>query len=291
MTLFPLTFQDLVFKLQEFWTEQGCVWLPSYDTEMGAGTFHPGTVFGVIGPQPWRTAFVQPSRRPADGRYGQNPNRMQRHHQFQVLLKPAPENIQDLYLKSLEAIGLDLQEHDVRFVEDDWESPTMGASGLGWEVWCDGMEITQFTYFQNMGSLVCDPVTVELTLGLERLCMFLQGVDNVYDLRWNQGSAFHSLRYGDLYHRMEAECSAYYFEHTDPSLLWRYLDEATQACQDLAACGLAWPAYEQGIHASHLFNMLDARGVLSVTERAQCIARVRQLIRLCCETYLKDAHA
>jgi glycyl-tRNA synthetase alpha chain len=280
-----LSFQKLVFTLQDFWSGQGCVWLPSWDMEMGAGTFHPGTVFRTIGPDPWKAMFVQPSRRPADGRYGQNPNRLYRHHQFQVLLKPAPENIQEIYLKSLEAIGLDPRDHDIRFVEDDWESPTMGASGLGWEVWCDGMEITQFTYFQMMGSLPCDPVTAELTIGLERLCMFLQGVDNVYELRW-EGDRSDSLLYDNLCRGMEAECSAFAFEHSDADTLRHDMEEAARTCEDLARKNLVWPAYEHAIKASHLFNMLDARGAVNGASRVDSIARIRQLVRLCCETFL-----
>ncbi len=275
------TFQDLILTLQNFWAGQGCLILQPYDLEMGAGTFHPATALRALGPRPWRAAYVQPSRRPKDGRYGENPNRLQHYYQFQVILKPAPGPIQDIYLQSIEAIGIDPRRHDIRFVEDDWESPTLGAWGLGWEVWCDGMEITQFTYFQQVGGFDCDPVSVELTYGLERLAMYVQGVEFVYDLAYNE-----QFRYGAVFHQAEREFSAFDFEQADVDILARHFEDAEKECRSLVGARLALPAYDQCIKASHCFNLLDARGVISVTERAAYIARVRGLARACCESWL-----
>ncbi len=255
--------------------------LQPYDVEMGAGTFHPATALRSLGPRPWRAAYVQPSRRPKDGRYGENPNRLQHYYQFQVILKPAPHDVQDMYLDSIRAIGIDPLLHDIRFVEDDWESPTLGAWGLGWEVWCDGMEITQFTYFQQVGGFDCDPVSAELTYGLERLAMYVQGVEFVYDLAYNE-----QFRYGEVFHQPEREFSAYDFEYADTSILARHFEDAEKECKALVAASLALPAYDQCIKASHCFNLLDARGVISVTERAAYIARVRALAKACCEVWL-----
>jgi len=267
--------------LQTFWAGQGCMILQPYDVEMGAGTFHPATALRALGPRPWRAAYVQPSRRPKDGRYGENPNRLQHYYQFQVILKPAPRDVQDIYLNSIRAIGIDPLHHDIRFVEDDWESPTLGAWGLGWEVWCDGMEITQFTYFQQVGGFDCDPVSAELTYGLERLAMYVQGVESVYDLAYNE-----QFRYGEVFHQPEREFSAYDFEYADISILSRHFEDAENECRSLVGAGLALPAYDQCIKASHCFNLLDARGVISVTERAAYIARVRALAKSCCEAWL-----
>jgi glycyl-tRNA synthetase alpha chain len=275
------TFQDLILDLQTFWAGQGCVILQPYDVEMGAGTFHPATALKALGPRPWRATYLQPSRRPKDGRYGENPNRLERHHQLQVILKPSPENVQDIYLDSIRAIGIDPLRHDIRFVEDDWESPTLGAWGLGWEVWCDGMEITQFTYFQQVGGFDCDPVSAELTYGLERLAMYVQGVEDVYDLAYSK-----HFRYGEVFHQSEREFSAYDFERANTSVLSRHFEDAETECRALAEAKLALPAYDQCIKASHCFNLLDARGVISVTERAAYIARVRALAKSCCETWL-----
>src|SRR3954469_7887013 len=279
----PLSFQGLILKLQNFWAEQGCVILQPYDMEVGAGTFHPATTLRALGPQPWRAAYVQPSRRPKDGRYGENPNRLQHYYQFQVILKPSPSDAQDLYLKSLYALGIDPALHDIRFVEDDWESPTLGAWGLGWEVWCDGMEVTQFTYFQQVGGIECDPIAVELTYGLERLAMYIQGVENVYDLDFNGAG----VTYGQVFKRAEIEYSAHNFEHANTELLFQHFQDAEQECQSLLAHKLALPAYDQYIKASHRFNLLDARGVISVTERAAYIGRVRALAKGCCEGWLE----
>jgi glycyl-tRNA synthetase alpha chain len=277
------TFQDLILTLQDFWASKGCLILQPYDNEMGAGTFHPATTLRALGPRPWKAAYVQPSRRPKDGRYGENPNRLQHYYQFQVILKPAPENVQELYLESIKAIGLDPKLHDIRFVEDDWESPTLGAWGLGWEVWCDGMEITQFTYFQQVGGIDCDPVAVELTYGLERLAMYVQNVEFVYDLAFND-----RFRYGEVFFQNEQEFSAYNFERADTEILFRHFNEAEKQCRDLlTGKKLALPAYDQCIKASHAFNLLDARGVISVTERAAYIARVRSLAKACCEAWLE----
>ena len=278
------SFQALILRLQNFWADQGCVILQPYDVEMGAGTFHPATTLRALGPKPWRAAYVQPSRRPSDGRYGENPNRLQHYYQFQVILKPAPKDSQDIYLASLEALGIDAKRHDIRFVEDDWESPTLGAWGLGWEVWLDGMEVTQFTYFQQVGGIECDPVSTELTYGLERLAMYVQGVENVYDLDYNgQG-----VKYGDVFKRAEREFSAYNFEFADIPLLFRHFADAETECQALLERRLSLPAYDQCIKASHTFNLLDARGAISVTERAAYIGRVRALAKSCCETWLES---
>ena len=278
------SFQSVILDLQAFWAGKGCVILQPYDMQMGAGTFHPATTLRALGPEPWKTAYVQPSRRPTDGRYGENPNRLQHYYQFQVLLKPSPDDAQDVYLESLGHLGIDAVRHDIRFVEDDWESPTLGAAGLGWEVWCDGMEVTQFTYFQQVGGIECDPVSVELTYGLERLAMYIQGVENVYDLDWDGLGT----TYGDVYMQAEREHSAYNFEHADTDMLARHFADAEKECKALLEleAPLPLPAYEQCIKASHLFNMLDARGVISVTERAAHIGRVRVLAKGCCEAWL-----
>jgi glycyl-tRNA synthetase alpha chain len=288
-----LSFQQLILGLQQYWASQGCVILQPYDMEVGAGTFHPATTLRALGPdEVWRAAYVQPSRRPTDGRYGDNPNRLQHYYQFQVILKPSPHNSQELYLNSLKAIGLDPMMHDIRFVEDDWESPTLGAAGLGWEVWCDGMEVTQFTYFQQVGGIDCSPVPVELTYGLERLAMFIQGVDNVYDLDWDgvpkdQGGKV----YGDIFHQAELEFSHYNFERANTDILFRHFDEAEAECQSLLSGDMALPlpAYDQCMKASHVFNLLDARGVISVAERQRFIGRVRALAVGCCEAWVASA--
>ena len=276
------SFQGLILELQSYWAAQGCVILQPYDMEMGAGTFHPATTLRALGKAPWRAAYVQPSRRPTDGRYGDNPNRLQHYYQFQVILKPSPDNSQDLYLASLRRLGIDPSLHDIRFVEDDWESPTLGAAGLGWEVWCDGMEVTQFTYFQQVGGIECDPVSVELTYGLERLAMYIQGVENVYDLDFNGAG----VTYGDVFLRGEREFSAYNFEFADTEALLRHFVDAERECRALLDRKLALPAYDHCIKASHTFNLLDARGVISVTERAAYIGRVRALAKGCCEAWL-----
>ncbi|MCB2101176.1 MAG: glycine--tRNA ligase subunit alpha [Rhodobacterales bacterium] len=276
------SFQSLILRLQAFWAERGCVILQPLDMEVGAGTFHPATTLRALGPETWNTAYVQPSRRPTDGRYGENPNRLQHYYQFQVLLKPSPADPQQLYLDSLYALGIDPALHDIRFVEDDWESPTLGAWGLGWEVWCDGMEVTQFTYFQQVGGIECDPVPVELTYGLERLAMYIQGVENVYDLDWNGAG----VTYGDVFLQAEREYSAHNFEHADVDMLARHFQDAERECAALLGEKLALPAYDQCLKASHLFNLLDARGVISVTERAAYIGRVRALAKGCCEMWL-----
>ena len=285
----PQTFQDLILTLQNFWAKQGCLILQPYDVEMGAGTFHPATTLRSLGPRPWRAAYVQPSRRPKDGRYGENPNRLQHYYQFQVILKPAPANVQDTYLDSVRTIGLDPKLHDIRFVEDDWESPTLGAWGLGWEVWCDGMEITQFTYFQQVGGIDCDPVSAEITYGLERLAMYVQGVENVYDLAFNRQPDGRIVRYGEVFFQNEVEQSAYNFERADTGILFQHFKDAEKQCQELLTGEkLVLPAYDQCIKASHCFNLLDARGVISVTERAAYIARVRALAKACCEAWLES---
>ena len=277
------TFQDLILTLQNYWAAQGCLILQPYDDQMGAGTFHPATTLRALGPRPWNAAFVQPSRRPSDGRYGENPNRLQHYYQYQVILKPAPANVQELYLGSIRAIGLDPDLHDIRFVEDDWESPTLGAAGLGWEVWCDGMEITQFTYFQQVGGIECDPVCAEITYGLERLAMYVQDVEFVYDLAFND-----QFRYGEVFHQNEQEFSAYNFERADTEILFQHFKDAEKQCRELlTGKKLALPAYDQCIKASHAFNLLDARGVISVTERAAYIGRVRALAQACCEAWLQ----
>jgi glycyl-tRNA synthetase alpha chain len=285
-------FQRLILKLQDYWAAKGCVVAQPYDLEVGAGTFHPATTLRALGPEPWRAAYVQPSRRPKDGRYGENPNRLQHYYQFQVILKPSPEDSQELYLASLEALGIRLRDHDVRFVEDDWESPTIGAWGLGWEVWLDGMEVSQFTYFQQVGGIECDPVSTELTYGLERLAMFVQGVESVYDLDWNgRPKGEGGMTYGDVYLRAEREFSAFNFEATDPEILFRHFEDAETTCARLLERqpALALPAYDQCLKASHIFNLLDARGVISVTERQAYIARVRTLAKGCCEAWLGRA--
>jgi glycyl-tRNA synthetase alpha chain len=286
----PRAFQEIILRLQQFWAGQGCVVLQPFDMEVGAGTFHPATTLRALGPERhWNCCYVQPSRRPTDGRYGENPNRLQHYYQFQVLMKPSPAESQDLYLQSLYAIGIDPAYHDIRFVEDDWESPTLGAWGLGWEVWCDGMEVTQFTYFQQVGGIECDPVPVELTYGLERLAMYVLGKDNVYDMPFNDPGGAGALSYGDVFHRAEREYSAFNFEHADTEALLRHFVDAEAACAHLIAQRLALPAYDQCIKASHLFNLLDARGVISVVERASYIGRVRALARRCCEMWLEAA--
>jgi glycyl-tRNA synthetase alpha chain len=282
-------FQRLILKLQDFWAKQGCVVVQPYDMEVGAGTFHPATTLRALGPEPWRAAYVQPSRRPKDGRYGENPNRLQHYYQFQVILKPSPEDSQELYLASLEALGIRLRDHDVRFVEDDWESPTLGAWGLGWEVWLDGMEVSQFTYFQQVGGIECDPVSTELTYGLERLAMFVQGVESIYDLDWNgRPKDAGGMSYGDVFLQSEREFSAYNFEVADTEALFRHFEDAEKQCHALLTRKpkLALPAYDQCMKASHLFNLLDARGVISVTERQSYIGRVRALAKGCCEAWL-----
>jgi glycyl-tRNA synthetase alpha chain len=286
------TFQDLILTLQNYWAAQGCLILQPYDMEMGAGTFHPATTLRALGPRPWKAAYVQPSRRPKDGRYGENPNRLQHYYQYQVILKPAPENVLDLYLGSIKAIGLDPAVHDIRFVEDDWESPTLGAWGLGWEVWCDGMEITQFTYFQQVGGFDCDPVCAEITYGLERLAMYVQNVEFVYDLAFCEQPDGNKevVRYGEVFHQSEQEFSTYNFERADTALLFKHFEDAERECKALLNGDrkLALPAYDQCIKASHNFNLLDARGVISVTERAAYIARVRALAKACCEAWLES---
>ncbi|QKT03633.1 glycine--tRNA ligase subunit alpha [Ectothiorhodospiraceae bacterium 2226] len=280
----PRTFQDLILALQNYWAARGCVLLQPYDMEVGAGTFHPATFLRAIGPEPWAAAYVQPSRRPTDGRYGENPNRLQHYYQFQVVIKPSPDDIQELYLGSLRALGIDPLVHDIRFVEDDWESPTLGAWGLGWEVWLNGMEVTQFTYFQQVGGLDCRPVTGEITYGLERIAMYLQGVESLFDLVWADGP-LGRITYRDVFHQNEVEMSAYNFEHADTQTMFAWFDSCERASQDLIAAGLPLPAYEMVLKASHTFNLLDARRAISVTERARYIGRVRALARAVAEAY------
>ncbi|MGY8986617.1 MAG: glycine--tRNA ligase subunit alpha [Sphingomonadales bacterium] len=280
------SFQDLILKLQTYWALEGCVLLQPYDMEMGAGTFHPATALRALGPNPWKAAYVQPCRRPTDGRYGKNPNRLQYYYQFQVILKPSPDNIQELYLGSLRNIGIDTSAHDIRFVEDDWESPTLGAWGLGWEVWCDGMEISQFTYFQQVGGFDCKPISGELTYGLERLAMYIMDVDNIYDLPYNEPGNEDSKNYGDIFLENEKEFSAYNFDYANIDILLQHFRDAEAECQNLLEKTLPLPAYDQCMKASHTFNLLDARGVISVTERAAYIGRVRVLSKRCCEIYL-----
>ncbi|HNX36920.1 MAG TPA: glycine--tRNA ligase subunit alpha [Candidatus Cloacimonadota bacterium] len=277
-----MNFQDIILTLQNYWAEKGANLVMPYDIEMGAGTFHPATFFGALGSKPTYIAYPQPCRRPKDGRYGENPNRLQHYYQFQVIIKPCPDNVQDLYLKSLEAIGIELDKHDIRFVEDDWESPTLGAWGLGWEVWLDGMEISQFTYFQQVGSMDCFPVSVELTYGLERLAMYIQNVDDYRDLKWNE-----TTRYGELYFHKELEYSHYNFHNADTSLLFDLFGDYEKECRELLGHGLVYPAYDNLLRCSHTFNLLDARGVISVTERAAYIARIRNLARDCAAKYLE----
>ncbi len=278
------SFQGLIQALQNYWSEQGCVILQPLDMEVGAGTFHPATFIRAIGPEPWRAAYVQPSRRPTDGRYGENPNRLQHYFQFQVLLKPSPDNFQELYLSSLEALGFDTLVHDIRFVEDDWESPTLGAWGLGWEIWLNGMEVSQFTYFQQVGGLECQPLSGEITYGIERLAMYLQGVDSIFDLVWGRGPQG-VVTYGDIYHQNEVEQSTYNFELADTDALFHWFDVCETQCQLLVEKKLSLPAYEQVMKASHAFNLLDARHAISVTERQRFILRVRSLSRSVAECY------
>ena len=279
------TFQGLILALQQFWAAQGCVVLQPLDMEVGAGTFHPATFLRAIGPENWNAAYVQPCRRPSDGRYGENPNRLQHYYQFQVILKPSPQDIQELYLASLENLGIDMAVHDIRFVEDNWESPTLGAWGLGWEVWLNGMEITQFTYFQQVGGLECHPVSGEITYGIERIAMYLQGVDSIYDIVWTDG-ANGVVTYGDVFRQNEVEMSTYNFEHAPVKLLCGYFDDCEAQCQSLIENNLALPAYEQVLKASHYFNLLDARKAISVTERQRFILRVRALARSVAASYL-----
>ncbi|MCC7381834.1 MAG: glycine--tRNA ligase subunit alpha [Deltaproteobacteria bacterium] len=275
------TFQELILRLTNFWADYGCILAQPYDSEKGAGTFNPHTFLRALGPEPWKVAYVEPSRRPADGRYGDNPNRLYRHHQFQVILKPSPKDVQALYLESMRAIGIHPQEHDIRFVEDNWESPTLGAWGLGWEVWVDGMELTQFTYFQQVGGFECRPVSAELTYGLERIAMYLQQVDNVFDLQYAPG-----ITYREVFHRDEVEHSRYTFEHLDVAMYLKLFEAHEAECKRLCAAKLSIPAYDQCLKASHTFNSLDARGAISVTERQGYILRVRDLAKACAETWL-----
>jgi glycyl-tRNA synthetase alpha chain len=279
-------FQDVILSLQKFWAKKGCILIQPYDMEVGAGTFHPATLLRTLGPEPWNVAYVQPSRRPTDGRYGENPNRLQHYYQFQVILKPSPGDVQQLYLQSLKTLGVNAGDHDIRFVEDDWESPTLGASGLGWEVWLDGMEITQFTYFQMAGSIDVHPVSVEITYGLERICMYLQGVDNVFDIQWNN-----SIRYRDVHHQQEVEQSTYNFEDADVDMLFNLFAMYETESGRTIKKGLVLPAYEYCLKCSHVFNLLDARGAISVTERTGYIGRIRNLARACAEQYIKQREA
>jgi len=281
-----LTFQEIIFNLQKFWSENGCVILQPYDIEVGAGTFHPATTLRSLGTKPWQAAYVQPSRRPTDGRYGENPNRLQHYYQFQVIIKPSPKDVQKLYLKSLTALGIIYKDHDIRFVEDDWESPTLGASGLGWEVWCDGMEITQFTYFQQMAGFECKPVSAEITYGLERICMYIQNKNNVYDLDWNN----YGVKYGDVFLQAEKEFSAYNFEHANTDSLLEQFNNVEKESKDLVDKNLCLPAYDQCLKASHLFNILDARGVISVTERANYINKIRNLSKACGKLWIEKSN-
>ena len=278
-----MKFQEIILALQQFWSEQGCILAEPYDVEKGAGTMNPATFLRVLGPEPWNVAYVEPSRRPADGRYGDNPNRLYQHHQFQVIMKPSPDTIQELYLESLKRLGIDPVQHDIRFVEDNWESPTLGAWGLGWEVWLDGMEITQFTYFQQVGSQDVKPVAVEITYGLERLAMYIQGVENVYDIQWTK-----DCTYGDVFHQNEVEQSAYSFELSDEALLFDLFEKYEKEAVRVIELGYVHPAYDYVLKCSHTFNLLDARGAISVSERTAFIGRVRKLARLCAQRYLKQ---
>ena len=278
-----MKFQEIILTLQKFWSEQGCILAQAYDIEKGAGTMNPSTFLRVLGPEPWHVAYVEPSRRPADGRYGENPNRLFQHHQFQVIMKPSPDNIQELYLESLVKLGIDPAEHDIRFVEDNWESPTLGAWGLGWEVWLDGMEITQFTYFQQVGGVDVKPVSVEITYGLERLSMYIQGKENVYELEWAEG-----YTYGDVFHQNEVEQSTYNFELADVDLLFDLFDKYEKEAIRIITLGFVHPAYDYVLKCSHTFNLLDARGAISVSERTAFIGRVRNLAKLCAQCYLKQ---
>ena len=289
----PKSFQGLILTLQNYWAAQGCVILQPYDMEVGAGTFHPATTLRALGPKPWNAAYVQPSRRPADGRYGENPNRLQHYYQFQVIMKPSPADAQELYLGSLRAIGIDPSQHDIRFVEDDWESPTLGAWGLGWEVWCDGMEVTQYTYFQQVGGIECDPVSFELTYGLERLAMYLFDKESIYDLPFNDPDLAKQLGrapilYREIFHQAEIEYSKHNFEYANVAMLLQHFIDAEKECDALLKQELALPAYDQCIKASHRFNLLDARGAISVAERQAYIGRVRALAKACCEQWLRS---
>ena len=297
-TIKPNCFQDIILRLQNYWAEQGCAILQPYDMEVGAGTFHPATTLRALGPKPWAAAYVQPSRRPTDGRYGENPNRLQHYYQYQVIIKPSPENFQELYLGSLNAIGIDMELHDIRFVEDDWESPTLGAWGLGWEVWCDGMEVSQFTYFQQVGGHDCKPVSGELTYGLERLAMYVLGVDHVMDMPYNSPGSITELKYGDIFRQTEQEYSRWNFDVADTNILLQHFEDAEAECKRILnepdvdpktgnKIVMAHPAYDQCIKASHVFNLLDARGVISVTERQSYIGRVRSLAKTCADSFLK----
>ena len=279
-----LSFQDIIMNFQKFWGKNGCIILQPYDLEVGAGTFHPATTLRSLGPKPWKAAYVQPSRRPTDGRYGENPNRLQHYYQYQVIIKPSPKNIKQLYLKSLATIGIDVKNHDIRFVEDDWESPTLGAAGLGWEVWCDGMEITQFTYFQQMTGVECKPVPVEITYGLERLCMFVQGKNNVFDLDWNN----EGIKYKEVFFQAEKEFSAYNFEFANTDTLLKNFENTENECKSLIEKKLSLPAYDQCLKASHIFNLLDARGVIGVAERTSYITRIRELAKGCGALWLSS---
>ena len=278
------SFQDTILNLQKYWSKQGCVILQPYDIEVGAGTFHPATTLRSLGPKPWKTAYVQPSRRPTDGRYGDNPNRLQHYYQFQVLIKPSPKDIKKIYLNSLNVIGINHKEHDIRFVEDDWESPTLGAAGLGWEVWCDGMEITQFTYFQQMAGIECKPVSVELTYGLERICMFTQQKKNVFDLFWND----EGIKYKDVFHQSEKEFSAYNFEYANTDNLFKIFDMLEAEAKALTEKNISLPAYDQCLKASHVFNILDARGAISVAQRSEYIAKIRDITKSVAEIWVKS---
>ncbi len=294
----PKSFQDIILRLQNYWVSNGCALIQPYDMEVGAGTFHPGTTLRALGPKPWSVAYVQPSRRPTDGRYGENPNRLQHYYQYQVLMKPSPPNLQDLYLGSLEFIGIDLKLHDVRFVEDDWESPTLGAWGLGWEVWCDGMEVSQFTYFQQVCGYDCKPVSGELTYGLERLAMYILGIDHVMDIPYTKPTKLGNLSYGDVFKQAEEEYSRWNFDVSNPEILLRHFSDAESQCRQILnqpeldprtgkKIFLVFPAYDQCIKASHFFNLLDARGIISPTERQAYIGRVRRLAKICAEAFLK----
>jgi glycyl-tRNA synthetase alpha chain len=293
----PKSFQEIIFRLQKYWSDFGCAIVQPYDIEVGAGTFHPATTLRALGPKPWAVAYVQPSRRPTDGRYGENPNRLQHYYQFQVLIKPSPEDFQSLYLKSLEVIGIDLELHDIRFVEDDWESPTLGAWGLGWEVWCDGMEVSQFTYFQQMAGYDCKPVSGEITYGLERLAMYVLGINHVMELPFNDPCSIHHVKYGDIFRQVEAEYSRWNFDVADTEILFQHFVDAEKECKTILSAEeidpkfekrivMAHPAYDQCLKASHLFNLLDARGVISVTERQAYIGRVRTLAKACADGFL-----
>lgn len=281
-----MNFQEMMFALKTFWSSQGCIMYEAYDVEKGAGTMNPATFLRTVGPEPWKVAYVEPSRRPADGRYGDNPNRLYQHHQFQVICKPSPDTIQELYLQSLAALGIRAAEHDIRFVEDNWESPTLGAWGLGWEVWLDGMEITQFTYFQQVGGIDVNPVASEITYGMERLAMYIQGVENVYELQWNE-----TFTYGDIFHQNEVEQSTYAFELSDADMLFELFDRYEKEAQRIAAKGLVIPAYDYVLKCSHTFNLLDARGAISASERAAFIGRVRKMAGMCAKTYLAQREA